>query len=73
MAKSVQEKIVETHTLKVTGIVNAENLTIDTEDASVVFVQDSLKKFDGKMVVMTCQAKRELEPEDDMFEDESFM
>ena len=37
MAKSVQEKIVETHTLKVTGIVNAENLTIDTEDASCLF------------------------------------
>ena len=75
MAKSVQEKIVETHTLKATGIVDAENMTIETEDEGVVFLQDLMKKVDGKLIAMTCQAKRELDPEEleDEFADEAFM
>lgn len=75
MAKSVQEKIVETHTLKATGIVDAENMTIETEDEGIVFLQDLMKKVDGKLIAMTCQAKRELDPEEleDEFADEAFM
>ena len=75
MAKSVQEKIVETHTLKATGIVDAENMTIETEDEGIVFLQDLMKKVDGKLIAMTCQAKRELDPEEleDEVADEAFM
>ena len=75
MAKSVQGKIVETHTLKATGIVDAENMTIETEDEGIVFLQDLMKKVDGKLIAMTCQAKRELDPEEleDEFADEAFM
>lgn len=75
MGKSVQEKIVETHTLKATGIINAEESTIETEDEGVVFFQDLLKKVDGKLVVVNFQAKRELDPEEvtEEVEDDSFM
>lgn len=75
MAKSVQEKIVETHTLKATGIVDAESMTIETEDEGIVFLQDLMKKVDGKLIAMTCQAKRELDPNEEAeeFEDDSFM
>lgn len=77
MAKSVQEKIVETHTLKATGIVDAESMTIETEDEGIVFLQDLFKKVDGKLIAMTCQAKRELDPNEEMeefeFEDNCFM
>ena len=75
MAKSVQEKIVETHTLKATGVVDAESMTSETEDEGVVFLQDLMKKVDGKLNAMTCQAKRELDPEEleDEFADEAFM
>lgn len=75
MAKSVQEKIVETHTLKATGVVDAESMTIETEDEGIVFLQDLMKKVDGKLIAMTCQAKRELDPNEEAeeFEDDSFM
>ena len=75
MAKSVQEKSVETHTLKATGVVDAESMTTKTKDEGIVFLQKKKKKVDGKLIAMTCQAKRELDPEDveDEFEDDSFM
>ena len=48
MAKSIQEKLTETYSLKVTGVVDVQDLTIETEDEGVVFIQDLLDKAHAK-------------------------
>ena len=59
MAKSIQEKIVETHTIKVTGTLNVDDMTIETEDEGVCFIQDLLANADNKHGVLSFQAKEE--------------
>lgn len=73
MAKSVQEKLVETYSMKATGHFNIVDMTIETEDEGVLFIQDLLAKADGKEGVLTFQAKREVDLDNEDVEDLAFL
>ena len=73
MAKSIQEKIVETHTIKVTGTLNVDDMTIETEDEGVCFIQDLLANADNKHGVLSFHAKAEKDLDEEVATDDCFM
>ena len=73
MDKSIQEKLTETYSLKVTGVVDVQDLTIETEDEGVVFIQDLLAKAHGKHGVLSFQAKEEKDLDEEVVVDDCFM
>ena len=73
MAKSIQEKLTETYSLKVTGVVDVQDLTIETEDEGVVFIQDLLSKAHVKHGVLSFHAKEEKDLDEEVVVDDCFM
>lgn len=73
MGKSIQEKLVETYSVKATGTVDIQDLTIETEDEGVVFIQDLLSKAHGKHGVLSFQAKAEKDLSEEDVEDDCFV
>jgi len=58
MAKS---PIKESHTLAMTGLLNAEDMTMDFGELGIKNLKDYLEEFEGKNITLTVKLSEEVE------------
>lgn len=64
MAKKLNEKVIEKHTLGAEGFLDLERGTIEIEEVGVLSLQELLSNFDGKLVKVSVQTQTEKDIEE---------